>query len=301
MSTPTEYLEKVLESQTFSDDDQEMKDLRSRRKEIEALIRGAYPGSTITIQYGGSKAKGTMIKDNYDLDIICYFEHDDTGPGESLKDIYYSVKGTLETKYDVMEKRSALRVKKKNSNDDFHIDVVPGRYIDDTKTDVYLYQANGEKSRLKTNPAKHISHIRDSGVVPAIRIMKLWRNKYAVDVKTFVLELWICEVLKGRKDKKLHEQMWYLWEEMKDSIDDTVVEDPANPDGNDLSDLFDDSVKIALKTAARLTINEIGQRDEVAGWKKIFGEVEEADDDDVEKVVRAIQNPPKAYYANDLV
>ena len=51
---------------------------------------------------------------------------------------------------------------------DFHIDVVPGRFTDETKADAYLYQCGGDKKRLKTNLDVHLDHVRDSGVTDAI-------------------------------------------------------------------------------------------------------------------------------------
>ncbi|PIQ80191.1 MAG: hypothetical protein COV79_01735, partial [Parcubacteria group bacterium CG11_big_fil_rev_8_21_14_0_20_41_14] len=68
------------------------------------------------------------------------------------------------------------------------------------------------------------------------------------------------------------------------------------------SDIFNESTKMALEVAARLTLETVGQRDDVDGWKKVFGETDESDNDadDLEKVVRAIHNPPKAYYSNGM-
>src|SRR5687767_2863600 len=148
--TPNEYLAEVLSAQTLASNSPELKDLQERRAEVEEHLREHFDDSSPTIRYGGSKAKGTLIKESYDLDIVCYFPHDDTTAGETLEDIYNNVAAALEKDYSVERKRSALRLRDKNMVD-FHIDVVPGSFTDDSETDCFLYQENGEKCRLKTN------------------------------------------------------------------------------------------------------------------------------------------------------
>src|SRR5262245_26426721 len=185
-----EYLKQVLASQNLGEDSEELKTLQKHREKVEKLLRKAF-GSKPTIQYGGSKAKGTMNKESYDLDLICYFSRNDTSAGETLEDIYNNVCKSLEKDYLVERRTSALRLKGRGTESgvDFHIDVVPGRYVDDSKTDVFLHQENGTKERLKTNLQVHIDHVKNSGVVEAIRLMKLWRVRNQVTVRQFILEL----------------------------------------------------------------------------------------------------------------
>src|SRR2546428_13535865 len=136
--TTNDFLAKVLAAQTLSDDSEELKTLQERRAEVEKVLRDHFEDCSPTIRYGGSKAKGTMIKEAYDLDIICYFPHEDTSAGETLEDIYHNVRKALEAEYWVEQKPSALRLRDRDPQNfkvDFHIDVVPGRYTDDTKTD----------------------------------------------------------------------------------------------------------------------------------------------------------------------
>lgn len=66
--TNEEYLNEILQSQTLDADGDELKLLRSRRNDVDKLLRKEF-GSAPSVRYGGSKAKGTMIKDSYDLDI----------------------------------------------------------------------------------------------------------------------------------------------------------------------------------------------------------------------------------------
>lgn len=266
---PEEYLQKILESQKLPEDSDDLKLLRKRRDEIETRLRTKF-GSSPTIRYGGSQAKGTLIKDSYDLDIVCYFNRADDSGGTSLEEIYNSVKDELSKHYSVDPKTSALRVRGAN-NVDFHVDVVPGRFIDDEESyDVFLYCASGEKCRLKTNIETHIGHVRDSGVTDEIKLMKLWKARHWVPLKTFVLELAVIDVLEGTGGT-LDERVREFLEKLRDEPEEINVEDSANPSGNDLSDHWNDQVRSTVSAMARSTLIAI----DTAGWEAVFGKLPE--------------------------
>lgn len=263
-----DYLGKILESQTIRSESQEMKDLQTHREVVEKILRREF-GNGPTIRYGGSKSKGTMITESYDLDILCYFPHGDMSAGKSLKEIFDNVHKVLSSDYFVTPKRSALRLQAPKTQIDFHIDVVPGRFVDDADTDANLHQNAGDKDYLKTNIQTHIDHIKGSGVVEAIRLVKLWRCRKSACIKTFVLELLVVDLLKGKKNATLSDQLEHVWTEFKDNKDSLSVEDPANPHGNDLTILLDDSVKAELSSLATATLGQIVS----GGWETVFGEV----------------------------
>jgi len=136
------YLINILSRQSLPDDCAEVKAMQSEREKIEKLIRKEFSGKGLSIQYAGSYKKGTMIKDSYDLDIICYLDHDNNDAGETIEDIFENVKKALGKEYMVNAKKSALRlydIKNPSKKIDFHIDVVPGRYVDEKKSDTYLF------------------------------------------------------------------------------------------------------------------------------------------------------------------
>jgi hypothetical protein len=53
----------------------------------------------------------------------------------------------------------------------------------------------------------------------------------------------------------------------------TRVEDPANPNGNDLSKELSDDLKAQLAAAAKRTLEQI----ESSGWEAVYGKTEKAD------------------------
>jgi hypothetical protein len=282
--TPNDYLKKTLTQQTLAEESDELKALRDRRKEVEEHLRADF-GSGPTIRYGGSKSKGTMIKEAYDLDVICYFERDDEDAGGNLETIYENVKKSLVKKYVVVPKTSAIRLQSQNYQD-FHVDVVPGRFVDDKKEDAFLHRTTGEKTRLKTNLDVHIEYVKGSGVVPAIRLMKLWRVRRGLSLRHFGLELLTIETAKSKKSADLDVQLQHVWRTLCDDVDSIKIEDPANPTGNDLAELLSDSVRQELSTTASQTLAAI-DRD---GWEGVFGKLAESDDEKKAAVVEAARS-----------
>lgn len=284
-----EYLIQILKGQEL--DEEQVKALIAARDEIEELLRAAFKDCNPIIRYGGSRIKGTMNKISFDLDIICYFPHDDTSAGETLEEIYNNVKNFLAESYLVEEKKSALRIKSKASDTygvDFHVDVVPGRFVDESKTDAFLYQSNGDKKRLKTNLDTHIEHIKDSGLAKVIRLAKVWNEKFGLGVKTFVLELLVVKYAQKTEKEPLTNGIKSFWESLKRS--DLSIEDPANPDGNDLSPIFDDTTKQLLTDYGERALENIESND----WKGIFGEPEITKEEKIAAIQTLVSSQPNA-------
>ena len=296
--TDNEYLAKKLEEQTLQEGSAELKDLNKRGKEVQDLLTKHFSNSDPTIKYGGSKAKGTMIREAYDLDIICYFPREDDDAGKTLKEIYEETEKALQGDYRVERKPSALRLHDKAGSEpglDFHIDVVPGRYIDGDSGDVYIHQHGAEKERLKTNIEKHIAHVKGSGVIDAIRLMKLWRCRNGLTIKHFVLELLVIDLLGSKKGSSLTAQLTHVWMKFRDESDKLSVKDPAN-ENNDLSQLLNAGVRAELSAVARSTLNLIDN----SGWEAVFGKLQtsessEAKQSKLQAAVASVSTPTKPW------
>jgi hypothetical protein len=290
------YLKKILSQQTFQANSEELNELQIYRQDIGKLLRSEFSSAKPSIVWAGSKAKNTMILESYDGDIVCYFPRDEDGAGETLRQIYQSVKQVLQGEYFVEEKTSALRIKRKGSeNADLHIDIVPGRYIDDTKTDVFLYRNTHSEERLKTNLQTHIDHIRDSGFTDAIRLMKLWKVRNSLDsAKTFVLELLVVKLLEGQQSATLSTQLEHVLTEFRDNYESLTVEDPANSNNNLQSTL--DECRSMLSIVAKNTLWQI----ENNSWESVFGEIEEERQDQADALqfaVASVNTPTRPWFS----
>jgi len=262
--TAVEFLRLLLFENKITDKSPEFDGLCARRGEIEAVLRGAFFRPAPSIRHGGSRAKDTMVGVSYDLDMTCYFPCEDP---RSLEEIHGDVKSALDGQgYRTLEKTSAIRVHG-HDDADFHVDVVPGRFFDESRTDVWLHRTQGTKERLKTNLDVHVGYVKGSGVKDSICLMKLWRHRFALQsLRTFALELVTIKLLNGWAGSDLDAQLWHLFEELEAQADSIAIEDPANAN-NDVSALLDAGLRGQLRAAARQTLDAVAQ----GGWQRVFG------------------------------
>lgn len=267
------YLEAILASQTLKEGCGELKKLRARREEIETLIKNKF--DKVVIRYGGSKAKETMILESYDLDLICYFHRNDTSAGGTIKEIKENVsKALTDAGYIVIPKGAALRVMS-DSKVDFHVDVVPGRFVEGASGDAWIYQDGKPGDRLQTNLDKHIDHVKKSGLRDVIKMIKYWRGRnYLSAAKTFALELLTINILEGKASKPLSEKLEIVFTHLRDKSDSLSIKDPANGN-NDVAELINSGVKGELKQAATQTLQAI----DAGNWEFIFGSIPDKDQD----------------------
>jgi hypothetical protein len=263
------YLEELLASQRLDERSDEWRALEEEAGRIEALLRAAYPWSALTFTHAGSRAKQTMIREDYDLDEVAYFRNDNKSPGETLAEIYENIAQVVGKHYSVRRKRSALRLGMKNGRD-LKVDLVPGRYIDATMTDVFIHQNEDNKDRLKTNIVKQVEHIAGSGCADEIMLGKLWRTRNDIGVKTFPFELLVIEALRQDGSGSLEQRFAQVLSVFAEDIERLRIEDPANPYGNDLSYALPDSLRGEIARVARNTLAAARQY----GWEHVFGKIE---------------------------
>ncbi len=248
--TNQEYLESLLNSQRLSKT--ELDNLQTLRARIEAVL-GSLSGSP-RFYYAGSYGKDTIIRENYDLDVVAYWPSDCS---YTLKDIFYGVGEVLKRQWTyVNPKTVAWEIPFQGG---FHIDVVPGRAIDSTFKYANLYRRDKDSS-LKTSIKVHIDTVRDSGRREAIRLMKLWKVRKKVPFKTFILELMTIEGCKGKSLSELEPQLNDAFQYIRDNIVNARVVDPANTN-NVISDDISTADKLTIKAAARAAIDARSWRD----------------------------------------
>src|SRR4030067_998920 len=68
-------------------------------------------------------------------------------------------------------------------------------------------------------------------------------------VKIVALELFTIDLLKRKKAAGMATQLKHVWTELRNRVDEIVIEDPANPTGNDLWELLSTSVRVGLSEA----------------------------------------------------
>lgn len=271
---PSEYLTQLLKDQTITKDSSEAKELQAHRADVEAVIMSAFEEDKPKIRYAGSYSKGTMIRDSYDLDIACYFPE---SKDDSLPEIRQQVQNALSEKYHITPKASALRIegiKDEPKQMDYHIDVVPGRFVDDTETDAFLHIAYGEKERMKTNLDKHIEFVTNSGRQDVLKLAKLWNSRNQIRAKSFVLDIFIIEALSGYTGTDLENTFKKALQEIADRFETAEIVDPANT-GNVVSKVMTDPEKQNVASRAKDVLKAIEDaEDAIDAWKTAFLDTE---------------------------
>jgi hypothetical protein len=188
-----QYLVGILAEQSMNKNDifdQDITALRDLRDLIEGELRSYY-GNSPRFYYGGSYGKDTMIRAQYDLDIVMYFPQWERS---TLQEIYNGAYYILSNAgYRVEAKTVSLRLHGRGS---FHVDVVPGRARDDQYYYATLYK-NGASSIIKSSIKLHIDSVRQSGSREMIKLAKLWRIRWGIPVETFPLEQIVMRAMKG--------------------------------------------------------------------------------------------------------
>jgi len=278
--TSTQFLEDLLKNQKLSE--KETKNLKKHRDELEKLLREEF-GEKPVIKFAGSKAKNTMIKESYDLDVVCYFPYTEE---KSIKEIFQETKKILAKTYKIKAKTSAIRVFKKcddEENTDYHIDVVPGKFVNEYKTDAWLYINNDQGERIQTNIKKHIKHISESDSRDIIKLIKLWSTRSNLGIRTFVLELLIIESLKYNRDSNIETKLIKSLQFIADKITTLQLVDPANRNNivsklisKELKEKIAEKAKKIVETIDKLKMDAENEK-VVLEWKKFFKEPIEED------------------------
>ena len=240
-----QYLASVLKK--YEIDEQSISDLRNKRSYVELLLKQHYGSLIESIRYSGSYIKGTAINIHYDLDICVFFNHDSFG---SLKDMFDNLGVFLRSNFALVSmQRVSWSIK---FEDGVSVDVVPVRSLGDKSGDAYLYNSkNG--TYTKTNIIKQIEYVKSSDVRPIIKLLKVWKYEWKVDIKSFVLELLAIKALEypsGHYDVDFITVLKYI----RDNIESVRLVDPANS-SNVVSDLLSPSDKLTIKLITGVSLS----------------------------------------------
>ena len=212
-------LRTILNDQNLNQN--QIENLKNQRDAILGVLIDEIGGNPIKYN-GGSYAKGTMIQASYDLDIVLYWPSD---YHFSLQDLYTEVGSVLQ--------RNGRRPHSKKVGweipfpGDFHIDVIPGKKILNRKGYAYLFNTDNS-SRFRTNVKKQVNYVKNSKRQDVIRLMKLWKKRKDVPIKTFILEQIVIEGCKGISRTTLEPQLNAAFKYIEDNINTKRITDLAN-------------------------------------------------------------------------
>lgn len=240
--TEQQYLENILEKQKVSEF--QMSLIRQKRDEIESYLRLEFWNKVENFYYSWSIARWTAISEKFDVDLCVYFSYDSF---ETLQNMYDSVKNILNKKYVIKEQRVSIWLPSMN------IDVVPWRKIN-SEWVINLWD-NKNKTRKQTNIVLHKKYISDNWDKDVIKLLKLWKIRHNIDIKSFALEILSIRALASFSGTWLWNKLRHIWNHINNTdIYSMQIIDPANANNN-IMDSVDDFSKSYLKERAKTALN----------------------------------------------
>lgn len=251
--TADEYLRRILERENV--DTSLLSPARGVRTQLEPIIREWAGDKLLSVSPSGSFAKGTAIKTGTDIDLFISLSMQTS---ETLKEIYGKLAGRM-TEKGYAPKRQNVSVNVRAGG--YSVDLVPGKRQDGYSDDHSLYRRRAD-TWTKTNVAKHISYVSQSGRTNEIRTVKIWRNQQGLDFPSFYLELSVIAALAGQYGGALSPNVWKTFQYFRDSFPTARVIDPANTN-NVISDDLTAAEKAKVKASATAAL---GAKD----WSEII-------------------------------
>lgn len=247
------YLRKILAEQNLNQNqNRQLKELRMKiRDQLEEILE-----EKPTVYYAGSFRKKTMIKASYDLDIVLYWS---SKVSSTVKNLYTKVGSELQKNWN------RLRAKKVGweigFDGDFHIDVIPGKRKHKSYREAYLYNRETD-GRFLTSINKQVNYIKRRRRSSVIKLVKLWKIKNEVPIKTFIPELMVVIGCKGLRRRDLGLQLKTALKYIADNITTIRLEDPANRQ-NIITKNLTTEEKNRIRRLATQAIN-------VKNWNQVF-------------------------------
>jgi hypothetical protein len=184
-----------------------------------------------SITLAGSHAKGTALRDS-DIDLFLRYSPGTPGPISAIQT-------SLANHFHGQVRNVSVRITYKGLT----VDLVPARRSD---TGDMLWQARFN-TWLKTDVAKQIRYVRDSGLIDEILALKIWRRRHALRFPSFLMELAVIHALKPNRPIK--EQFTSLLRFLATDFPTTRLLDPANSN-NVVSDLLTEVEKLRIARTA---------------------------------------------------
>jgi hypothetical protein len=238
--TAENYLQNILSREAV--DTGLFSPVRNVQSSINPLIQRWAGNRLMSISPSGSFAKGTANLSGTDIDLFISLS---SQTSETLKDIYNKLFNYMNSNgYNPKRQNVSINV---HANG-YDVDLVPAKRQDSYSDDHSLYRRRAN-TWTKTNVAKHIAFVSQSGRTNEIRIVKLWRDQNKLDFPSFYLELSVIEALSGRFLYRLSDNVWETFKYLRDNFSTGRLVDPANTN-NLVSDDLTAGEKGSVKAAA---------------------------------------------------
>ncbi len=224
--------------------------VQEKINELNPHIHAWANGHTYFLKLAGSIAKGTAITGTTDIDVFISLD-----PSVSTCNTLENVYNTLRNRftgagYTTREQNVSVGI----NHTGLKVDVVAGVKHHILGLDHSIWKRK-KQTWTKTNIDAHINHVKNSGRVFDIKLIKIWRKLHELDFPSFYLELSVIEALKGTgligssPANNFIKVMNYLVNDFESK----VIKDPANQN-NEVSDELNLIEKQKIRNKAQETL-----------------------------------------------
>jgi hypothetical protein len=206
------------------------------------------------ITLSGAYAHNTAISLSSSVDVLISLS---PIPGMEMKAVFWNLLEFL-TKHNL--KAHTRQVSMQVQSQGLNVDVIPA-YRDPAGSGCLLHNKRSE-SAIRTDPARHVHLVANSGRTQEICALKIWRERNSLEFPSLYLELSVIQALEGERFGQLSDNISTVFRYLSSRFRSASVRDPANSD-NVVSDDVADVDKQGIAKAARVALYE-------ENWKKIF-------------------------------
>ncbi len=242
---PDAYLSELLKTEQLSSDPKLSKKMNSLSRQMKMWLWNEFKTELVKFPEGtGSLVKKLALASWSDIDLLLPFskKKSRTSIEETYKNVYKVVTDKFAGKAKVSRNTRSIRLLLSYDGDDFDIDIVPGKEINDYRKDgkLNLYVnprwpwQNGGRFKTDANTQKSISS-NDPNVRATIMLLKLYNNINGLDISPLVIETHTVNAFSRRKyaiQNSITENLLIAMEHLSDKITNLKLEDPANSNNN---------------------------------------------------------------------
>ncbi|HLV95112.1 MAG TPA: hypothetical protein VKS44_07960 [Candidatus Acidoferrales bacterium] len=210
--------------------------------------------SLLGITLSGAYAHNTAISLASSVDVLVSLS---PIAGMEMKAVFWNLFEFL-TKHDL--KAGTRQVSMQVQSKGLKVDIIPV-YRDPAGSGCLLHNRRSETA-IRTDPARHVHLVANSGRSQEICAIKIWRERSSLEFPSLYLELSVMQALEGERFGQLSDNISTVFRYLSGRFRTVAVRDPANSD-NVVSDDLADVDKQAVAKAAHAALYE-------ENWKKIF-------------------------------
>ncbi len=226
--------------------------------EVIPLLKQWGQQHLLGITLSGAYAKNTAITLCSHVDILVALS---PIPGMEMKTIFWSLFEFL-TDHDLHPHTREVSIQVRSKG--LCVDVIPAcrdRASSGNGSCSILFNKKSGAA-VHTDVGQHIHLVANSGRQQEICALKIWRERNALDLPSFLLDLTVLHALETERFGQLADNVLAVLRYLSSRFEQAVVRDPANSDNIPSNDLSADDKKIVAKAARHALYDE--------NWKKII-------------------------------